>query len=536
MQLSKETRRAYLALLACVALGATIRYVAHYITASVVTGPFSFCCHVVGPMLWMRLLRQRFVRREVLLLFSLIAAFLLLFLCVQTLKYEFVPNGNALSRLCWYAFYVPITFVPTLLFFSTLYIGRRQDEAPDWRWSLLIVVPAAISVLVLTNDLHQLAFNFGVKLEPGVLVNDGSGYSHGAAYYAVWAWVVIMGVSSLLVARAATSRAHLGTKALMPVAVIALMVGILPLYGPARYIVSLESTFKFPDMTCILMVAFMESMVLAGFFPCNEGYEAIWRASSLRGGFVNHNGDLADVSSGSPVVTAAQVVRALEHPALLENGHDLLVAHRVVGGTAYWVRDLSTVHELRRRLEDLGDALAQERSLLSAENELARSQEALVQRQDLYGRVVENTAGQLSALEGMLSSMPADDEAFLAQMRQAAVLATYIKRCANMTLLGEGGFVDVRELSLALEESAECLRSLGVAVNLQSEVAGMVKAEDALSAYAAFEGVVEESLAQLSRVSIILCRIGEALELRCDLAADEPRAARARLTLAGGLS
>ena len=214
----------------------------------------------------------------------------------------------------------------------------------------------------------------------------------------------------------------------------------------------------------------------------------------------------------------------------------MLVAHQVVGGTAYWVRDLSTVHELRGRLEDLGDALAQERSMLSAENELAKSQEALVQRQDLYERVVEKTTAQLSALKGVLESLPADDEAFLDRMRRAAVFATYIKRCANLMFLGEDGLVDARELSLALEESAACLRSLGVETELHLEPAGVIKADEAVDAYAAFEGAVEEELDQLSRVSISLDRVGEALELRCDLTADERRTVEILLAPVGGPS
>ena len=138
MHLSKETRQAYLALLACVVLGAVIRWYVHVTPVSVSYTPISFACHVVGLILWWRFLRRRFVRREVLVICSLIVVLLLLLLFTQTFKYEFVLNGTTLSRLLWYAYYVPISFVPTLLFLSTLYMGRQQNEAIDRRWYLLL--------------------------------------------------------------------------------------------------------------------------------------------------------------------------------------------------------------------------------------------------------------------------------------------------------------------------------------------------------------------------------------------------------------
>lgn len=533
MHLSKETRQVYLALLACVVLGAVIRWYVHVTPVRISYTPISFECHAVGLILWWRLMRRRFVRREVLFICSLIVALLLLFLFTQTFKYEFVLNDTTPSRYLWYAYYVPISFVPTLLLLSTLYMGRRQNEAVDRRWYLLLVVPAVLSTLMLTNDFHQLAFRFDYDLIGGAGVYNESKYSHNVVFYAVWVWSALMAISCLIVTRQTFARAKLSLTTVMPFLVIVLMVCLLPLFGPVTHSPALSTAFQFPDITCILTVAFMEAMVMAGFFPVNEGYGAIWQASSLRGGFVDSHGSLVNVAKDAPVVTPAQVEQALDQPVALAGGDDLLVAHRVVGGAAFWVRDLSTVHALRERLEDLGDSLAHERSMLAAENELAHSREALAQRQKLVEHVVENTAGQLATLEAMLDSMPEDGEEFLAAMHRAAVFAAYIKRCANLTLLGEGGLVDTRELALALEESAECLRSLGVKVELHLDPVGRILANDALRAYAAFEEAVEESLMSLSQAYLSMSHVNEVLEMRCELTAYVPLTVEASALLAG---
>lgn len=71
-------------------------------------------------------------------------------------------------------------------------------------------------------------------------------------------------------------------------------------------------------------------------------------------------------------------------------------------------------------------------------------------------------------------------------MHRAAVEAAYLKRCANLTLAGDDGMVDVRELALAVEESALWLRSCGVDVCVLVRDEGMVDTEEALRSYEAF--------------------------------------------------
>ena len=100
-------------------------------------------------------------------------------------------------------------------------------------------------------------------------------------------------------------------------------------------------------------------------------------------------------------------------------------------------------------------------------------------------------------------SLTAEDEAaFLQVMHRMAVRATYIKRSANLILLGEEGAVPVHEVRLALDEMATWLQSCGVAVRVAPIAAGTLPTDDALSALKGFY----EAAAEAPAGSCVACR------------------------------
>lgn len=183
----------------------------------------------------------------------------------------------------------------------------------------------------------------------------------------------------------------------------------------------------------------------------------------------------------------------------------MLVAHPVRGGIAYWVRDLTGIHLLKTRLADQGDVLAEERSLLEAYNDLAHRREAVEQRERIYQALYDRGAGRVAQLQKLLDELPDDEEAFVRRMHQAAVVAVYLKRCANVVLVGEAGTVDVRDLSLAIGESQRALIDLGVVVSLDTQGSGQLDVAVALAAYDLYQEFAEAApAAGALRVSLEL--------------------------------
>lgn len=533
MRLARDTRTAYAAMALCLVVACWLRWLGHTAIGHISTEVLSFSCYACLFLVWMRLTRQRFIRREVTGCLIALAALMLMWRLAQTIKYDFVVDMPDVSRWLWYAFYVPITFTPALLFLAILYVGMPESWRAGRIWWLLFAIAGVLSVLVLTNDLHQLAFRFVDPIGEEAVLRQDEDYTHGLAFYVVWGWVIVLGVLSAVVLVRRSARAGLLRRLLVPLA-IAIAIGVLVPAIDRRQLHVFYLLFSFTDSACVLMLAFAESLLALGFFPTNSGYGALWRASSLGGGFVDGEGRLLGPSSkDTPAVTEAQVREALARPLMLGDGTSELAAIPVKGGTAFWVRDHSAVLALTEQLEDLGDALVQEQEMLNSELELALNRETVAQRQELYERVSANTAPQLAALEAALDVMPEDEDAFLAAMRVAAVYATYIKRSANLTFLGASGSMDARELALAFEETCACLRGLGADATVTLSATGDVRSDDALRAYAAFERLVEGALPGVAEAHVEGAVAGDSLVIRASVRGDASESLSCGLELAG---
>lgn len=531
MRLGKETRMHYSAMAACLAVACLLRWYGHTFQ-NTFTEVFSLVCYTALFLIWMRLLRQRFIRREVTTCLTALAGLMIAWKFAQSLKFDAFFMMPDVVRWLWYVFYVPIAFMPPLLLIAMLYVGKPADWHVGRRWWLLFAAAGALSLLVLTNDLHQLVFRFIVPIDQMVSAPQSEQYVHGPGFFLAWAWAVVLGALSVVVLIKRSVRSGLLWRALIPLA-IAVAIGVLVPAIDKRQFHMLFLLFSFTDSACILMLVFVESLIALGFFPTNSGYRALWRASSLNGGFMDSEGRPCDLSAGAPDVDAAQVREALARPVPLGDGRSELVARQVTGGTAFWSRDLSTVRMLSEKLEDLGDELVQEREILNSELKLAHDREALAHRQELYEQVSSNTASQLAALEEALDSMPEDEEEFLAAMRIAAVYAAYIKRSANLTFLGARGFMDARELVLAYEETCACLRELGADVAISVVASGNLCSDEVLQAYAAFEQLVEDALPRIEKVRIEGAVEGDALIVRCSVRGEKNGSCSSTLHLAG---
>lgn len=512
MHLSHMTRHAYAAMAACVVVAGVyswfIRLDAFTEDMLFTNGihAFTFACYAAFLVIWLRLVRHRLVDRRVRSLMMAAGYVMLAGLFVRTLRFEFTDQLIVLSRYLWYAYYVGFAFVPTLLLLAVLHIGKRDDEAIDRRFWLLLVGAGLLVALVFTNDFHQLAFRFSEGTDVW-LVDDSTPYRHGPVFYAAMAWLALSAFAGISVALARSVRAPRLSASLVPLGIVALgaLHSILCTVSPvfARMV-----PIKTTELDCILTVSYMESLVVLGLFPVNEHYGELWRASTLRGALMDSRGDVAYEAQGAPRVSEAQVREALERPVDLADDA-VLVARRVSGGISYWVRDVGQVRALQARLEELGDTLSEQNVVLAAENDLAHERSAVAQRQALYDAISKRTQPQLARLSALLDDVPADDDAFLATMHRAAVEAAYLKRCANLTLAGDDGMVDVRELALAVEESAQWLRSCGVDVRVCVTGEGMVDAEEALRSYEDFHrlaGLAADD-AGADRASLV-CTVG----------------------------
>lgn len=105
-------------------------------------------------------------------------------------------------------------------------------------------------------------------------------------------------------------------------------------------------------------------------------------------------------------------------------------------------------------------------------------------------------------------------------MRLASLLAAYIKRRNNLTIITEKNeFVDVQELEFSMKESLNYLSSIDVYNSLDFDIKGMIKGNIVCLIYDFFEIVISTSVE--AETSIIVHVFNKNNKIYCSIETDE---------------
>lgn len=443
--------------------------------------------------------------------YLLSAGLLMLFwMVVRTVKWEFFLETCRATRMCWYAFYIPIILIPMIGVFVANYAGRPEDyEAP--RGMNLLYIPALLLIaLVFTNDVHQKVFAY-----PKGIGNFGLGdYSYRWGYFTVLAWVgVLTGASILTLFRKSRSPGRYWRRKL-PLFVLgaALIYGIL--YG-ARLLVRSDITLGF----CIFIVALLESCIQSGLLRSNTGYETLLESTTVAAQIVDRDNRVCYASGTAGSLTEEQMLAAEQAPVRM--GQRRLSSAPITGGRVLWQDDVSHINRLMDQLRETGVRLAEEGDLLRAEIALREKQAQVDEQSRLYDQICREISGQLDTLEALLRQ--AEEPGTRRQsLEQVCVISAYVKRRSNLLLAETEGRLDARELEYCLRESLDNLRLRGTACLLDSRCEGMLDAKRVLAAYDMFEAVLEPVMLDLSALMVRLEAAEEGLRLRMQLGTERP--------------
>ena len=237
--------------------------------------------------LWGFSLDRRIIQRQALHCLRLTAALILLWLILRTLKYSVVTDLTA-ARYVWYLYYLPMLFLPLLGVYIALSMGKPEDYRLSRRTGMLLIVPAVLFLLVITNDLHQQVFAFKSGV-PGLPLSGT--YSHRPLYFVCLGWIVgCMAFSLVCLFRKSRMPGGRG-KRIMPFVLgcVMFLYGILYLSGlPAV-------RWWFGDMNvmfCLLYAAIYESCIRCRMIPSNTGYVDLFEASTLAACIADRSGQI----------------------------------------------------------------------------------------------------------------------------------------------------------------------------------------------------------------------------------------------------
>ena len=461
--------------------------------------------------LWGFSLDRRIIQRQALHCLRLTAALMLLWLILRTLKYS-VVTGLAAGRYIWYLYYLPMLFLPLLWVYIALSMGKSEDYRLSRGTGMLSIIPAALFLLVITNDLHQQVFAFKSGV-PGLPVSGT--YSYRPLYFICLGWMVVCMAFSL-VCLFRKSRIPSGEgKRITP-----FVLGCAMLLYSILYLSGIPAVrWWFGDMNvmfCLLYAAIYESCIRCRMIPSNTGYVELFEASTLAACIADRSGRIVLRSrAAGKDMTCPQEGQRIVRPDGMR-----ISSAPISGGYAVWQDNVRQLAELRTRLNANKEEMERNKKKLKDAYLVQKSLHELTEKNRIYNELEAKHSRQTAQMRQMLAqcekSGPAERRSLL---KKVLLLGTYIKRSANLYFLSsEYQWLPQQELRLTVDEAVRALTACGTECGVIYRTTEPMRASEVVRLFDLLEIVAETTVDDLR--SLFISVSDSAMDLSVECAAD----------------
>lgn len=469
-----------------------------------------FFLYTIVILLWERIMASRILRTQSKKYFKMIASLMIGYLAIRTLKYEILFDNMLAIKYIRYIYYFFSLNIIHLVFFISLMVNKSERERISSWWHLLWIPTETFVFLVLTNDLHGLAFSNDVPL--GV-------EAYKPLFYIIVLYAAILTIASLVSALRASRSMRSPWPVLLPISLMVLWILYTFSYVINRdFFVYIKTAIASAEFNILIIILFVEALVFTRSIPSNRGYDKFLRLSSLNIGIMDMDGNVVFAPTKMPPVTAEMIHASLGKATKLDKD-TLLESARISGGESFWFIDLKELNSLKKRLYALNESLMSENELLSADKKLKEKMAKLEEQNEIRSYIDSSLSDKFNFLKIVMNNLPEDEESFEAVLKRACITSAYIKRYSNLFLLSKKDKnIAMAELGLAFTESLNYLSLSGVAskINWQSE--GALDIDTALAIYEVFQRILEVNYHALKAVDVNLVNDDE-VEIK--ISADE---------------
>ncbi len=426
-----------------------------------------------------------------------VSGLIVLWVTLRGAKYIAFEETEVIARHIWYLYYVPALLIPLFSLFTALSVGKREWRVRPKTIRFAVVFTGLLIALILTNDLHGLVFRFA----PGFAGWDAD-YTHGPVFPVVYLWILLLtiGVFYILLSRCRLSA----SRKLVWIPLLPVLFGVtyLVLYTLDLWPRIHGNLFgEFPEAVCFSLAGIWLGLIRIGLIPSNAGYGRLFELSSLAAQIADRSYRVIYRSGNAAPLSREQMASSSD--VLLEENTRV---HRkpVAGGYVYWQDDIAELNRLNGELREVGETLAEEASLLRLKNELAEQRARIEAKTRVYDVIAEQVLPQSRRIDALCAQAQADPALYAQNMKTVCLLAVYIKRYANLSLLAaEHEEIAEGELFLAVSESLRWVREMGIpALETPPEQAQPIPSRRALQVYALFETILESALPSLTGLQV----------------------------------
>lgn len=451
----------------------------------------------------------RIVQKNIRISLVISAALMLLWMALRAIKYNSPADINTYGRYLWYSYYIAMVFLPLMMFFAMLNIGKPENT--NNRKYLLIIPAAVLVLLVMTNDFHQLAFVF----EPD-FHNWNKQYSYGPVYYVIVVWIFILVLSSIVLSINRCRISATRKKLWIPIVIILVAI-IYTLWNNLNHGYSGLRIYNVPEVFCFASIALWESLIQIGLVPSNTGYGDFFNASNLNTLIFDNEGNVKYRSKNATNVSKDVVLQNGNSVVIDEN--IILKKHNIKGGKVVWTEDISAINRINRELSEVKEQISEYNVILKSEAELKKRRAAVTEQNKLYDSITEFIRPQLCDLENILKNIENNRGDISVNYAGACVVNVYIKRISNLLIMAKSRkMLNAFELENSIRELAEYISVYGISCSFFSNVSGEISAEKTIALFK-FIGIFIRHIMNCTDALLFNLKVHERfidLKINCD--------------------
>ena len=446
---------------------------------------------------WGISVRSRIIQPQVRRYLTAVSALMIFWMTVRSIRYS-LEEALWVMRHLWYLYYLPMLFIPLLAVFIALSLGKPESFRLP-KWTVLLYIPtAALLLLVLTNDLHQLVFRF--PEDAVVWMNE---YRYGIVYFPVVGWMVLCALTALVImldkCRVPNSRKVL-VLPFVPV-VLSVIYGALYIFQlPWLRLIAGDVTVVF----CLLIAATLESCIQCCLIQSNTHYRELFDASTVGAQITDPEYHVVLSSRAAQEVNIETLRQTQQAPVMLEGGIRLSGAP-IKNGYVIWTEDVSPLIRVLNDLEEAKENLQDNKDILEEEHAVKEREAHIAEQERLYHIIQRNTEKQILLMDKMIEQAEnaSSDEERRHILKKMLVIGAYLKRRSNLVFLSDkDSMLEATELELSIGESINNLETFGVTCGFISELTGLILSMNVIAMYDFFEEIAERSLDRMSSILV----------------------------------
>ena len=282
---------------------------------------------------WGISVRSRIIQPQVRRYLTAVSALMIFWMTVRSIRYS-LEEALWVMRHLWYLYYLPMLFIPLLAVFIALSLGKPESFRLP-KWTVLLYIPtAALLLLVLTNDLHQLAFVF--PADEAVWANV---YDHSIVYYLAVGWMILCALTALGAMLIKCRIPHSHRVLILPFVpvLLAMIYGVLDIVQlPLQKALAGDITV----VLCLLFTATLEICIQCSLIQSNTRYGELFDASTVGAQIADRDYHPYLTSRNARPVSESVLRQTEEGPVLLPGGIRLCAAE-IRGGHIFWQENVA---------------------------------------------------------------------------------------------------------------------------------------------------------------------------------------------------